>query len=59
MFLGDFCQFWGEMNHDSSRSWSLAGNVGPLASAIREAVQSDLMDHSAGKLVAVPYSEEL
>jgi len=39
--------------------WSLAGNVGPLASAIREAVESDLLDLSAGKLVAVPYSEGL
>jgi len=47
-----------KINHDS-RSGTLAGKVGPLASAIREAVQSDLMDPTAGKLVAVPYAEGL
>lgn len=35
------------------------GNVGPLTSAIREAMQSDLIDLTAGKLVAVPYAEGL
>jgi len=56
--IGRFLPVFWEMNLDS-RSWSLAGNVGPLASAIREAVQSDLMDFPAGRLVAVPYSEGL
>lgn len=35
------------------------GKVGPLTLAIRQAVQNDLEDLTTGKLVSVPYTDEL
>jgi hypothetical protein len=41
----------------TATSVGLAGNVGPLTSAFREAMQRDIEDLTAEKLVRVPYPD--